>query len=82
MNSNFEPIGVLDIGSYQLKFIIFKIQLDKFKILSKSISHTNGIKKGSISDLSQLSESIKNIIGKAEEDTKIKIKNIYAHGRK
>jgi len=77
MNNNFEPIGVLDIGSYQLKFIIFKIQNSKFEILSKSISYTNGIKKGSISDLSQLSESIKNIIGKAEEDTKIKIKNIY-----
>jgi len=77
MNSNFEPIGVLDIGSYQLKFIIFKIHNFKFEILSKSISYTKGIKKGSISDLSQLSESIKNIIGKAEEDIKIKIKNIY-----
>lgn len=77
MNSNFEPIGVLDIGSYQLKFIIFKIHNFKFEILSKSISYTKGIKKGSISDLSQLSESIKIIIGKAEEDTKIKIKNTY-----
>lgn len=77
MNSNFEPIGVLDIGSYQLKFIIFKIQNSKFEILSKSIAYTNGIKKGSISDLSQLSESIKNLIGKAEEESKIKIKNIY-----
>ena len=77
MNSNFEPIGVLDIGSYQLKFIIFKIYNSKFEILSKSISYTSGIKKGSISDLGQLSESIKNIIGKAEEDIKIKIKNIY-----
>ena len=77
MISNFEPIGVLDIGSYQLKFIIFKIHNFKFEILSKSISFTKGIKKGSISDLSQLSESIKSIIGKAEEDIKIKIKNIY-----
>ena len=77
MNSNFEPIGVLDIGSYQLKFIIFKIHNFKFEILSKSIAFTRGIKKGSISDLSQLSESIKSIIGKAEEDIKIKIKNIY-----
>jgi len=77
MNNNFDPIGVLDIGSYQLKFIIFKIQNSKFEILSKSISYTNGIKKGSISDLNKLSESIKNIIGKAEEGAKIKIKNIY-----
>ena len=66
MNSNFEPIGVLDIGSYQLKFIIFKIHNFKFEILSKSISYTSGIKKGSISDLGQLSESIKNIIGKVK----------------
>ena len=77
MNNNLEPIGVLDIGSYQLKFIIFKIQNSKFEILSKSISYTKGIKKGSISDLNQLSESIKNLIGKAEEESKIKIKNIY-----
>jgi len=77
VNNNFDPIGVLDIGSYQLKFIIFKIQNSKFEILSKSISRTNGIRKGSISDLNKLSESIKNLIGKAEEDTKIKIKSIY-----
>jgi len=77
MNNNFEPTGVLDIGSYQLKFVIFKVQDSKFEILSKSISYTKGIKKGSISDLNKLSESIKNLIGKAEEDTKIKIKKIY-----
>jgi len=77
MNNNFDPIGVLDIGSYQLKFIIFKTQSSEFEILSKSISYSNGIKKGSISDLNKLSESIKNLIGKAEEDLKIKIKNIY-----
>ena len=77
MNNYYDPIGVLDIGSYQLKFIIFKIQNTKFEILSKSISYTSGIKKGSISDLNKLSESIKNIIGKAEKETKVQIKNIY-----
>jgi cell division protein FtsA len=77
MNNNFEPTGVLDIGSHQLKFIIFKVEHYKLEILSKSISYTKGIKKGSISDLNKLSESIKNLIGKAEENTKIKIKKIY-----
>ena len=62
MKSNFSPTGVLDIGSYELKFIIFKIEKSKIKILSKSILKTDGLKRGVISDLNKLTKSIKEII--------------------
>ena len=77
MENNFSPAGVLDIGSYELKFIIFKIEKSKIQILSKSILTTDGLKRGVISDLDKLTKSIKEIIGKAEDQAKIQIKNIY-----
>ncbi len=77
MINNISPTGVLDIGSYQSKFIIFKIENNKFEILSKSILNTRGIKRGVISDLEKLTSSIKEIIGKAEDEAKLQIHNIY-----
>ena len=77
MISNIPPTGVLDIGSYQSKFIIFKIENNKIEILSKSILNTSGIKRGVISDLEKLTSSIKEIIGKAEDEAKLQISNIY-----
>ena len=77
MISNIPPTGVLDIGSYQSKFLIFKIENNKIKILSKSILNTSGIKRGVISDLEKLTSSIKEIIGKAEDEAKLQIGNIY-----
>ena len=77
MINNISPTGVLDIGSYKSKFIIFKIENNKFEILSKSILNTRGIKRGVISDLEKLTSSIKEIIGKAEDEAKLQIHNIY-----
>ena len=77
MESNFSPSGVLDIGSYELKFIIFKFEKAKIQILSKSVLKTDGIKHGVISNLDKLTKSIKEIIGKAEDKAKIQIKNIH-----
>ena len=77
MINNISPTGVLDIGSYQSKFIIFKIENNKFEILSKSILNTRGIKRGVISDLEKLTSTIKEIIGKAEDEAKLQIHNIY-----
>jgi cell division protein FtsA len=77
MESNFSPSGVLDIGSYELKFIIFKLDKAKIQILSKSVLKTDGIKRGVISNLDKLTKSIKEMIGKAEDKAKIQIKNIY-----
>jgi cell division protein FtsA len=77
MISNIPPTGVLDIGSYQSKFIIFKTENNKTEILSKSILNTSGIKRGVISDLEKLTSTIKEIIGKAEDEAKLQISNIY-----
>ena len=77
MNKDKQAMGVLDIGSYHSKFIIFKIQDNKIQILSKFILKTEGIKRGVISDLEKLTKSLKEIIGKAEDAAKLQIDNIF-----
>lgn len=77
MTSNIPPSGVLDIGSYQSKFIIFKVINSNIYILSKIILKTEGVKKGFISDVSKLSKIIRELIGKAEDLANLQIKNIY-----
>ena len=77
MINDLDAGGVLDIGSYQSKFIIFRIKNSKIEILSKIILKTSGIKKGFISDLNKLNKLINELIGKAEDSAKIKVKTIY-----
>ncbi len=77
MNKDKQAMGVLDIGSYHSKFVIFKIQDNKIQILSKFILKTKGIKRGVISDLEKLTKSLKEIIGKAEDAAKLQINNIF-----
>jgi len=67
MISHIPPSGVLDIGSYQSKFIIFEIINSNVYVLSKTILKTEGIKKGFISDVSKLTKLISELIGKAED---------------
>ena len=77
MLNNLKPTGVIDLGSFETKFIIFLVKEAKVEILAKSIIKTQGIKKGIISDLNKLSDTIKEVIGTAEEQAKIQIQNIY-----
>lgn len=77
MSISLEPTGVIDIGSFQTKFIIFAIKNSEVEILSKSILNTEGIKKGIITDLERLGKIITEVIGKAEDEANIQIKNIY-----
>jgi len=77
MISHIPPSGVLDIGSYQSKFIIFEIINSNVYVLSKTILKTEGIKKGFISDVSKLTKLISELIGKAEDGAGRQIKNIY-----
>ena len=77
MLNNLKPTGVIDLGTYETKFIIFLVKEAKVEILAKSIIKTQGIKKGIISDLNKLSDTIKEVIGTAEEQAKIQIQNIY-----
>ncbi len=77
MLNNLSPVGVLDLGSYQSKFIIFKITNSKIEILSKIILKTQGVKKGFISDIEKLANLINELIGKAEDSANLKIKDVY-----
>ena len=77
MLNNLKPTGVIDLGSHETKFIIFLVKEAKVEILAKSIIKTQGIKKGIISDLNKLSDTIKEVIGTAEEQAKTQIQNIY-----
>jgi len=77
MLNNLKPTGVIDLGSRETKFIIFLVKEAKVEILAKSIIKTHGIRKGIISDLNKLSDTIKEVIGTAEEQAKIQIQNIY-----
>lgn len=77
MISDIPPSGVLDIGSFQSKFIIFKVINSNIHILSKTILKTEGIKKGFISDVDKLTKLISELIGKAEDEADLQIKNIY-----
>ena len=77
MLNNLKPTGVIDLGSYETKFVIFCVKDSQVEILAKSIIKTQGIRKGIISDLNKLSDTIKEVIGTAEEQAKIQIQNIY-----
>ena len=77
MINNLEPIGILDIGAYETKFLIFKIDNSTIEIISYAKLPTQGIKKGIVSDLDKLSECISKVIGGAEDLAKIQIKKIY-----
>ena len=73
------PVGVLDIGSETSKFIIFSISSseNKIQILANTIINTKGVKKGIISDLDNLSETVKKLIGLAEDKSQTQISKIY-----
>ena len=73
------PVGVLDIGSETSKFIIFSISSseNKIQILANTIINTKGVKKGIISDLDNLSETVKKLIGLAEDKSQTHISKIY-----
>ena len=77
MINNVSPSGVLDIGSYQSKCIIFRITNSRIEILSKVILKTEGIKKGFVTDLKKLSDLINKLIGKAEDIANLQINTIY-----
>lgn len=77
MLNNLDPTGIIDLGSYQIKFIIFSINNSEIKILSRSILKTEGVKRGIVTDLDKLSNVIKKIVSNAEEEAKLQIQKIY-----
>jgi cell division protein FtsA len=75
---NKETIGILDIGSQKIKFLILSLDEKNFiKIHSKNSILSSGVKKGNIIDLEKLSLVIKQCIAGAEKQVNLELKEIY-----
>ena len=72
-----EPIGIIELGSINIKCLIFKINDDNTsEILSTSIIESNGIHNGVIINLDKAIKSIRKSVSAAEKDSKILLKKI------
>ncbi|MEK9742122.1 MAG: hypothetical protein VW200_03690, partial [Pelagibacteraceae bacterium] len=73
-----KPIGILDLGSYKIKFLIVSRDKEDFiNIHSKRMIHASGIKNGNVTDVLKLSNILKQCIGQAEKEADIELKEIY-----
>lgn len=66
----------IDIGSHSTKLLIMEKIQDRFVVLSRYLVKTKGIKKGLIQNEEEVILSIKNVIGMAEADLGIQIREI------
>ena len=71
------PIGIIELGSNEIKCLIFKIKNDNsVEILSTSITESEGIHNDVITNLAKASNKIRKCISLAEEKAKISLKKI------
>ena len=77
MRSN-DPNGIIELGNISLKCIIFTVDENNnnLKILSTSISKSEGIYNGAIINLTKASSSIRSCISAAEKEAKVSLKKI------
>ena len=69
--------GIIELGNIYFKCIIFQINSDnKSKILSNSITQSEGIHNGVVVDLAKASNSIRSCIGVAEKKSNVMLKKI------
>ena len=78
MSANEEYIAGIDIGTTKITTLIGKVEKNNIlKIKGYGISHSNGIKKGLIVDISEATKSILHSIEMAERTTKIFVDSAY-----
>ena len=78
MSANEEYIAGIDIGTTKITTLIGKVEKNNIlKIKGYGISHSNGIKKGLIVDISEATKSILHSIEMAERTTKVFIDSAY-----
>ena len=70
------PQCIIEIGNFNLKCIIFKIDDNSLKILSTSTYLSEGIHNGVIKNLVIASHAIRSCIGDAEKKAQVLLKNI------
>lgn len=72
-----EPIGIIELGSPNLKCIIFKINNDNdSEILSTTVTSSEGIYNDVVKNLKKASDSIRLSISTAEKKAKVSLKKI------
>ncbi len=73
-----EYIAALDIGSSKIKTVIAHvISEEKPRIIGVGVANSNGIRKGMVVDIEEVSEAIRESIEKAEKNSGIKIESVY-----
>lgn len=78
MSANEEYIAGIDIGTTKITTLIGKVEKNnELKIKGYGISHSNGIKKGLIVDISEATKSILHSIEMAERTTKVFVDSAY-----
>ena len=76
MNSE-DSIGIIELGNINIKCLIFKIKdNNESKILSTSITSSEGIHNGIVVNLTKASKAIRSCISIAEKKAKILLKKI------
>ena len=75
--SSKKPIGIIELGDQKIKCIIFTINnVNNTEILSTSIISSEGIRNGTIVNLTKASNSIRSCIGIAEKKANVSLKKI------
>jgi len=73
-----KPIGIIELGSLNLKCLIIKVNADgSSEILSSSVTKSEGIHNGTIVNLLKATTAIRACISDAEKKAKIFLKKIY-----
>ena len=75
--SSEHPIGIIELGNKDLKCLIFSIDKNNIKVLSASITSSDGIYNGTIINLGNATSAIRNCINTSEKKAKVLLKKIY-----
>ena len=70
------PQSIIEIGNFNLKCIIFKVDNNSLKILSTSIYPSEGIHNGVVKNLIKASQAIRFCISDAEKKAQVLLKKI------
>ena len=71
-----DPIGIIELGNFNIKCLIFKISNNNVEILSTSITPSDGFQNDIVVNLSKASSAIRACISDAEKKAKIPLKKI------
>jgi len=75
MSTN-HPIGIIELGNFNIKCIIFEINNNKVEIISNTIAPSEGMHNDTIVNLEKATNAIRSCIARAENKAKISLKKI------